>query len=199
MSCSCYTSCKVVLADVGDMQTIVSISGSDCSISHVHRILNLAALQLSSPCPSQCLWLLEVDDLSTYSAHLVAQGTQVGSSMVFWIAIGSRFRSRIMLSAAEGVGPRALVMVDEAPLRSLTYVSVFWCVIRRKLCIHNIYIYIIRVISIHPILYVFMSGPLRTSFHPYSEDSIEFDAFFCESGIEPEPVIRAPVKVALLP
>eukprot|EP00435_Cladocopium_sp_Y103_P063267 s968_g24.t2 len=48
---------EVVLADVGDMQTIV-------------------------------------DDLSTYSAHLVA--------------------SRIMLSAAEGVGPRALVMVDEA-------------------------------------------------------------------------------------
>eukprot|EP00438_Fugacium_kawagutii_P020216 Skav207633 [mRNA] locus=scaffold1878:377646:397516:- [translate_table: standard] len=48
---------SVVLADVGDMQTIV-------------------------------------DDLSTYSAHLVA--------------------SRIMLSAAEGVGPRALVMVDEA-------------------------------------------------------------------------------------
>ncbi|CAK9077119.1 unnamed protein product [Durusdinium trenchii] len=48
---------EVVLADVGDMQTIV-------------------------------------DDLSTYSAHLVA--------------------SRLMLSIAQGVGPRALVMVDEA-------------------------------------------------------------------------------------
>jgi len=48
---------EVVLADVGDMQTIV-------------------------------------DDLSTYSAHLVA--------------------SRIMLNTAKGVGPRALVLVDEA-------------------------------------------------------------------------------------
>lgn len=34
----------------------------------------------------------------------------------------SLLRSRIMLSAAEGVGPRALVMVDEAgPFGSLTY------------------------------------------------------------------------------
>ena len=44
MLCSCYTLCKVVLADVGDMQTIASISGWDCSISNVQRILDLAAL-----------------------------------------------------------------------------------------------------------------------------------------------------------
>lgn len=60
----------------------------------------------------------KVDDLSTYSAHLVAFATETLPSTLkqTWMLVllmGFLSRSRIMLNTAKGVGPRALVLVDE--------------------------------------------------------------------------------------
>ena len=77
---------EVVLADVGDMQTIV-------------------------------------DDLSTYSAHLVASFSQsahlcrsIGRNRLVSRLLQNLStipRSRIMLSSVQQIGPRAMVLVDE--------------------------------------------------------------------------------------
>lgn len=60
----------------------------------------------------------KVDDLSTYSAHLVAFATEtlpltLKQTWMLVLLMGFLSRSRIMLNTAKGVGPRALVLVDE--------------------------------------------------------------------------------------